>query len=245
MSTGTTTTRRVYLGVDLSSRYARVPRPNDACELVSNGDGTLHALFWQWRWPAGDLASNLGPLLERIHGARLVMIDGPQGLARPGAAVRESERLCATPGRTGDRLPDLTRPYSGFLRSSIELYAALHGRGVPLSVVGAAGGVHEFYPGGAWPRLAGRRLSRKTSEAGRRQRTALLRRFGVHLDPTGEPLSHDRLDACLGAVLAAAADGAIAGLQVAPVGCALWRDDGGILREGPIVMPAVVPGDDG
>lgn len=239
VSTGTSTTRCVYLGVDLSSRYARVPRPNDACELVPNGDGMLHALFWQWSWPAGDLASDPGPLLERIRAARAVMIDGPQGLARAGAAVRESEQLCATAGKTGDRLPDLTRPYSGFLRSSVELYAALHARGVPVSVAGAPGGVHEFYPGGAWPRLAGRRLARKTSLEGRRQRTTLLRSFGVRFDSGSKPLSHDRNDACLGALLAAAADGGVAGLQVERVGPALWLDVRGILREGPIVMPAV------
>jgi hypothetical protein len=231
--------------VDLSSRYARVPRPNDVCELAPKGDGTLRALFWRWPWPAGDLASHLEPLLERICAARAVMIDGPQGLARAGATMRESERLCAAAGKTGDRLPELAQPYSGFLRSSVELFAALYACGIPISVAGAACGVHECYPGGGWPRLAGRRLARKTSEEGRRQRTALLLGFGVRFDSGGEPLTHDRNDACLGALLAAAADGAVAGLRVEPVGPALWLDDSGILREGPISMPAVVPGGPG
>lgn len=239
MSTVATSTRRAYIGMDLSSRYARAPRPNDLCELVPDGDGTLEALFWQWSWPAGDLAGGLDPLLERIRAARTVMIDGPQGLARAGATVRGSERLCAAAGKTGDRLPELARPYGGFLRSSVELFAAVHARGISISAAGAGGGVHECYPGGAWSRLAGRRLARKTSNEGRRQRTALLQRFGVRFGSGVEPLSHDRNDACVGALLAAAADGGVAGLRVERVGPAVWLDASGVLREGPIVMPVI------
>jgi len=94
--------------------------------------------------------------------------------------------------------------------------------------------VNEFYPGDGWRRLTGRRLPVKTSAVGRKLRQDWLRRFGVRFAGT---VNHDQLDACLGALLGAAADGHVAGLGVARLGAPLRVDRTGVLREGPIVVP--------
>ena len=116
----------------------------------------------------------------------------------------------------------------------MELFAALHGAGLAVSPQAVVGGVNEFYPGEGWRRLAGRRLPIKSSAVGRKVRADWLRRFGVRLSG---PLSHDQLDACLGALLAAAADGRVPGLAVERLGPALRVAGDGTLREGPILLP--------
>lgn len=225
-----------YLGVDLSSRYAQQLRPVDVCGLSPGLRGGLRAEFWHWQWDPPDAPLNLAPIQDECNRARCVLVDGPQALAARGRRVRTSERLCRAAGKTPDTLPGKGSPYATFIRSSVEWFAALHGAGVPISPPGMLGGVSEFYPGEGWVRLSQRRLPRKTSAVGRKARLDLLRRFGVQF-PRGAVLSHDALDACLGALTAAAADGAVPGVAVEAVGLALQRGSDGILREGPIILP--------
>ncbi len=130
-------------------------------------------------------------------------------------------------------------PYGAFLRSSVEWFAALHESGITVSPAGVVGGASEFYPGEGWIRLSQRRLPRKTSAVGRKVRHDLLRRFGVEFSRGAAP-NDDALDACLAALTAAGADGAVRGLAVESVGLALQRGADGVLREGPIVLPRLV-----
>lgn len=225
-----------YLGVDLSSRYGDAPRPSDVCGLEPLAPGRLRARFWHWQWDPPPQPLDVGPLLEELRHARCVMVDGPQALAAPGRRVRASERACHTPGRTPDRAPSLERPYGGFIRSALSLFDALAQAGLVISPPGAQGGICEFYPAYAWRRLAAQSLARKQSAEGRRQRESLLRDLGVEL-PQGFRALHDQNDACLGAVLAAAADGRVHGVRIEALGEPLRRDRAGTLREGPIAVP--------
>ncbi|NIP74054.1 MAG: DUF429 domain-containing protein [Gammaproteobacteria bacterium] len=226
-----------YLGVDLTSRYGHAPRPNDVCGLVPLAPGRLRAYFWHWRWDhPPPQPPDVGPLLKELRRARCVMIDGPQALAALGCSARASERACHTPARTPDREPSVDRPYGGFIRSAVALFEALARAGLAISPPELQGGIHEFYPAYAWRCLAGERLARKQSPDGRRQRGSLLKDLGVEL-PRGFRAPHDQNDACLGAVLAAAADGRVPGVRVEALGEPLRRDRCGSLREGPIVVP--------
>lgn len=224
-----------YMGVDLSSRYGQAPRPVDVCGCWPDGRGGLQAQWWQWHW--GDVGGplQLAPILEELRAARSVMVDGPQALAARGRRLRASERACRAAGKTPDRLPPDGVPYGSFIRSAVEWFAAVHQAGVPISPPRGLGGVNEYYPGEGWVRLSQRRLPNKRSAVGRKVRQDLLRRFGVRFERGATP-DHDMLDACLGALLAAAADGAVAGLGIETVGLPLQADRQG-LREGPIVLP--------
>lgn len=224
-----------YLGVDLTSRYGSEVRAIDVCGLLPEPGGGLRASFWHWTWdpPAEPLA--LADILAEIRQARSVMVDGPQALAGRGRRVRASERLCRTAGKTPDRLPPPDLPYAGFIRSSVEWFHALHATGVAVSPPTGVGGVCEYYPGEGWLRLGQRRLPNKRSAVGRKVRADLLRRYGVRL-PRGHQLSHDALDAGLGALLAASADDAVPGLAAQALGMPLQHGRDG-LREGPIQVP--------
>ena len=228
-----------YLGVDLSSRYATRPRPIDVCGLQPDPGGGLRATFWQWLWDAPGAPLELMEILREIRQARTVMVDGPQALASRGRRLRSSERLCRAPGKTPDRLPTDDVPYGSFIRSSVEWYAALHVAGVAISPLRGLGGVCEFYPGEGWIRLSQRRLPNKHSAVGRKVRLDLLRRFGVRF-PRGPIPDHDALDACLGALMAAAADGIVPGVALVSVGVPLRHGQDG-LREGPIMLPQLLP----
>lgn len=227
-----------YLGVDLSSRYAESPRPIDVCALTPTLRGGLRAEFWHWYWDGPDVALDVAPIRAEVAAARCVLVDGPQALAGRGRRVRVSERLCRTAGKTPDHMPGNDGPYAAFLRSSVEWFAAMHAAGIAVSPPGAVGGIGEFYPGEGWSRLSHCRLPRKTSAVGRKVRLDWLRRFGVQFDRPAT-LSHDALDACLGALVAAAADAAVPGMSVETVGLALQRGPDLQLREGPIVLPCV------
>ena len=224
-----------YLGVDLSSRYATVLRPIDVCGLQPDPGGGLRATFWQWLWDAPAAPLELTEILREIHQARSVMVDGPQALASRGRRLRNSERLCRAPGKTPDQLPADDVPYGSFIRSAVEWYAALHAAGVAVSPLRGLGGVCEYYPGEGWIRLSQRRLPNKHSAVGRKVRLDLLRRFGVRF-PRGPTPGHDALDACLGALMAAAADGIVPAVTLESVGLPLRNGQDG-LREGPIMLP--------
>lgn len=227
-----------YLGVDLSSRYGAKPRAIDVCGLTPSPAGGFDATFWHWSWDAPDQELDLRAIADELRRARSVMVDGPHALAAKGRRIRSCERLCRTAGKTPDRVPAADVPYGTFIRSAVEWFAALHGQGIPVSPPGGINGVSEFYPAETWVRLSQRRLPTKTSAVGRKVRTDLLRRMGVRLPLRFEP-THDALDACVGAVLAAAADGRVPGVGAQAHGLAL-QIQGNTLREGPIWLPTLL-----
>jgi hypothetical protein len=97
------------------------------------------------------------------------------------------------------------------------------------------GGISEIYPGDIWHRLVGRTIPKKSTRAGRRARKLILQALGI----TGLPElpTHDQNDACISALMAAAAGSKVSGMSVRGIGLTLVRDTDGMLREGPIVIP--------
>ena len=232
-STKETAAACVYLGIDITDRYADSCREMDVCGLEI-GDSGLIPHFWTWSWGASEVL-DVTALLPEISYAKAVMLDGPQGLARVGCRIRTSERSLAAAGKTGDKRPPLSQPYGGFVASSLDLFAAFHAAGLfhPSSQHHQ---LQEVYPAAIWTRLA-RGLPNKRRRDGRQARVAILRTLGVGV-PDGP--NHDELDACAAALLAAAADGHIQGLRVAAVGDPVWWDnDAACLREGQILIPEV------
>lgn len=238
-TTAAVTTPAPYLGADLTDRHSRGRRPIDVCGLWPQSDGTLLARFWRWTWPESRQALQVAAIAAEIGASRAAMLDAPQALASPGRRLRAAERACRAAGKTPDDLANLVGPYAGFVRSSVELFAALHACGVTISPTDCLNGASEYYPGDAWLRLAGERLPRKNTRAGRQMRRELLTALGV----TGLPSlpSHDENDACLGALLAAAADARIPSLAIELAGEPLTVDSDGHLREGPIAVPRTNP----
>ena len=104
-----------YLGADLTDRYARAPRAIDVCGLTPLPGGAFAARFWTWTCDVAPRPLEVGPLVEEIQQARVAMLDGPQGLARPPAAMRVCERLTGAPGRTPHQLPPFYVPFAGFI----------------------------------------------------------------------------------------------------------------------------------
>jgi hypothetical protein len=155
--------------------------------------------------------------------------------------MREAERALAAAGKTPD-VPPSRGPFAGFVRTSVELFAALHRAGVAVSPSSLWGAVAEHYPGANWRRLVGPLPAKRTPE-GLRARRAVLEALGVVFPD--QPLRDDHLDACLGAVIAAAADGAVPSASVERIGPPL-SVDAGVLREGPVLVlradPSVLPG---
>ncbi len=224
-----------YIGADLTDRHARARRPIDVCGLWPAPEDTLAARFWSWTWPAASEPLQVEAIATEIRSARAAMLDGPQALAAADHDQRACERALRAPGKTPDHLQATNKPFSGYLRSSVELFAALHGCGIRISPPGFLGGACEYYPGDAWRRLADEGPASKDTREGRLQRRELLVSLGVIGLP--DLPSHDQADACLGAVLAAAADHRIRGLTVEAVGEPLAVDADGVLREGVIAVP--------
>jgi hypothetical protein len=127
----------------------------------------------------------------------------------------------------------LSQPYGGFVASSLDLFAAFHSAGV-FDPSSPHIQLQEVYPAAIWTRLA-RGLPNKRRRDGRQTRVAILRALGVGVC---DALSHDELDACAAALLAAAANGRIQGVGVAGVGDPVyWDNDAACLREGQILIP--------
>jgi hypothetical protein len=224
----------VYLGVDLTDRYADSSRDVDVCGLEI-GDSGLIAHFWTWSWGSSERIE-VTELLPEIEVARAVMLDGPQGLARIGCTIRTCERSLAAAGKTADTRPPLSQPYAGFAASSLDLFAAFHAAGL-FDPSAPRTGIHEVYPAAIWSRLA-HRLPNKRRRDGRQIRAAILQALGVALPE--RLLSHDELDACAAALLGAAGDGRVQGIGVVAVGEAVyWDDASACLREGQILIPEV------
>ena len=152
------------------------------------------------------------------------MFDGPQALASIGDSLRACERKSGAVGKTPDTMPTLGRPFAGYIRSSIELFSAFAQAGFKVSPADFIGGVSEVYPGNIWGRLAKRVLANKSTNEGRQARNPILEEFGVTDLPTLP--THDENDACISAVLAAAADGKVTGVTVCGLGLPLVIDAG-------------------
>lgn len=167
------------------------------------------------------------------------MIDGPQALAGKGAALRLCERQSAAVGKTPDTRPNVTKPFGGFICSSLDLFTALQRQDIAISPPAFIGGVFEVYPGHIWTILSGRRpLPKKATEAGRLARKCILEALGV----CGLPVlpSHDQNDACVAAALAAVADNQVSDLHLLSIGTSLSIDPDGVLREGPMMIPQLM-----
>ena len=234
ISTKKTEATCTYLGVDVTDRYSDSARPMDVCGLEIRC-GKLIPHFWTWRWTPPGLIDVRG-LLPEIAAAAAVMLDGPQGLARVGHGIRACEKALAAAGKTADVRPPASQPYGGFIASSLDLFAAFHTAKLFLAPE-VPTRLYEVYPAAIWTRLA-RRLPNKRRSTGRQARGAILRTLGVDLPETA--LTHDELDACAAALLAAATDARIQGISVAAVGNPVyWDPDAACLREGKIVVPDV------
>lgn len=118
-----------YLGADLTDRYSSACRATDVCGLTPVADSTLEASFWTWEWDPAPQPLVVTAIAKELAGTRVAMLDGPQGLARNGNALRDCERQSAAVGRTPDSRPLLNRPFGGFICSSLDLFSALERAG--------------------------------------------------------------------------------------------------------------------
>jgi NAD(P) transhydrogenase len=227
----TPASRAWFIGIDLTDPYARRVRP----ATVARMDRWRRVRLSEWTpTPTGE---GLVPAEIAADGFVLAL-DGPQGLALPGRRMRAAEGALRTPGRTGSTMPR-RGPYAGFLRGSVELFAALRrsGLGILGEVPDAEAVLLEVYPADLWARLAkGRRLPPKRTLAGLRVRWELLRSEGVELEsqrPLGPmDLTHDQLDAAAAAFAAylwAMGRARLAGEPPA------WDGAAGCIREGFVV----------
>lgn len=227
---------QLYISADLTDRYAIRCRPIDVCGLETAGDGRFKASFWQWFWDPVPNPLDIRPLLPELRAARCTMLDGPQGLARPGRSMRGCDRAAGAAAKVPGERPSRSLPFGGFVCSSLDLFQALADAGLEISPTPPGCGVGEVYPGLIWPRLTRNRLPKKSTKVGVAARTALLRALGVDGIPAS--VNHDQLDAAIGAVVAAAAAGAFPGIRADSLGEPLYRDNG-VLREGPMIIPVV------
>ncbi len=228
-----------YIGVDLTDRYSAQCRSIDVCGLTPAGSKRLNTCFWHWHWDRAPHGLEVTAIVNELRGARVAMIDGPQALAEKGAALRVCERQSAAVGKTPDTRPSVTKPFGGFICSSLDLFTALAREEIAISPPACIGGVFEVYPGHIWTILSGRRrLPKKATDAGRLARKCLLEALGVCGLP--ELPTHDQNDACVAATLAAAADNQISGVHLLAIGTSLSIDPDGVLREGPMMIPQLV-----
>ncbi len=225
-----------YIGADLTDRYSKRCRPVDVCGLTPTKRGQFKATFWEWLWDPAPEPLDAKPIVAELRKARCAMLDGAQALARPGRSQRECDRAARAAGRVPDRRPDLSRPFGGFICSSLDLFAALTKARLKISPRRPGVGIGEAYPGAIWTRLAKTRLPHKKTPQGRASRVKLLRTWRVVCPPRP---NHDQLDAAIAALVAAAAAGAVPGMAVESVGEPLRSDKGGALREGTMIFPVL------
>jgi predicted nuclease with RNAse H fold len=227
-----------FVGWDLTDPYSRACRPVDIAEVDTRG----RVRFSEVRWPAapsrgGDFDPVVLAAAFTVGAEDVLVVDGPQALARPGAQVREAERLLRAPGRTPDVLPVPGRPFCGFVRGSVLLFAGLRARGgLPMLDVDTASmseaRLFEAFPGATWRVLAVEKLGAKASREGRERRRAVLEENGLRF-PEGALPTHDQLDAALCAWLGWLTRKAPE--RVVAVGAPLTVDAQGWLREGRIL----------
>lgn len=204
-----------FIGVDLTSAFARRPRKIDIAVL----EESLAVSFYQAVWPesrlvtARDAASLrdmlLKPIERSVDEPVVLAIDGPQGLARFGEPRRVCERILGTPGRTPCQLPEAAEgmPFQAYIRSSIDLFAALLLATPRYRLAGFDGvaqrdaNLFEVFPGAEWAVFAGGRLPAKSTRRGREFRYELFKRLGISIAHERLP-SADQNDALVGAYLA-------------------------------------------
>jgi hypothetical protein len=227
-----------YIGADLTDRYSTQCRDIDVCGLTPEGERCLSATFWHWQWDPAPQPLEVAGIVSELRGARVAMLDGPQALASEGIGLRVCERRSACVGKTPDKRPATSKPFGGFICSSLDLFTALVREGVAISPPRYVGGGSEVYPGHIWTILSGRRpLPQKSTQAGRLVRKQILAALGVCGLPSLP--THDENDACVAALVAAAADGQVSGVSVVPIGEPLSVDPAGRLREGLMIVPQV------
>lgn len=202
-----------FVGVDLTSAFARRPRPIDVAIL----DDGLHVTFSSMTWPSpADVTGRNVKALQAMlaagvpgsHEDVVWAIDGPQGLALSGRPMRSCERQLGTPGRTPHVLPphESRAPFQGYIRASVDLFAVMLANAFGLRLAGSGGStaanatLFEVFPGAEWSVLAGRRVPGKATREGREQRRQLLEHLGVNGLPAC-PMA-DQNDALVGAYLA-------------------------------------------
>jgi hypothetical protein len=202
----------LFVGVDLTSAFVQKPRAIDIAVL----DDHLNCRLVRANWPQTAIVTGRDRIVLRrmLSGPignepnQVWAIDGPQGLASAGQTMRHCERVLGTPGHTPDTLPPASPggfPFGDYIRSSVDLFAALLSGQPALQIVGLGAAtvtnatLYEIFPGSEWVVLAGRRLPLKTSNAGRAARRFLLSRLGVLGLPTNP--TADENDAVVGAYL--------------------------------------------
>jgi len=149
--------------------------------------------------PAVAAVAGLCLDLAAQAGARLIVIDGPQGWRAPGSPVegkRVCERCTHTPGKTGDPGVVTPKTWTRMAMFSIELFDALHAAGWPRfsGEWPAARATIESFPTQGWRRLGFPPLpgSRRRKLQLKTWMGYLTKSFGVRWsrDP-----SHDELQA--------------------------------------------------
>ncbi len=180
-------------------------------------------------------------IIKELTTIRAATFDGPQGLANSGKSRRVCEQLANAVASTADVRPNCAEfaNFEGLICSSLDLFAALAKAGTTISPPGFIGGVSEVYPGHIWQVLANSPplpfLPNKKTPGGRRVRKSILETLGV----AGLPAfpTDDENDACVAALLAAAADGVVPGVTARGIGVPLTIETNGTLREGQMVIP--------
>jgi hypothetical protein len=232
------------VSVDLAYRsYSDI----GVCVLTSLG-GTINAEFvplepLELAAPTPEqVASRCLELCAKV-GARLLLLDGPQGWKDPDnglAHARVCEGALNTPGKTG--LPGITKPanYAPFIRFAIGVFDALHEAGWPR--VPDANGENlpartavETFPLSAWRTLGLRPLPSKAKSRPTDLQsglTALVHMFDLRVHGTPD---HDQLQALVAGLGGIALElGATDGYRL--VGSPPYRHDG-TWREGYILNP--------
>ena len=226
-----------FIGIDLTDPYAKSPRPATRAIFSSTS-----SLVYFDTWPYDR--EGLGMVPEHINSeaaSYIVAVDGPQGLAGcPGATMRICERETGAAGKTPYYLPKPGRLYAGFIRGSVELFAAL---AKDYFLCGLQDdhrcNLIEVYPGATWKVLAKDcgigKLHKKTTLAGRKERQFILSQHGLDVGCPGDFIpSHDDMDAALSAYIAYrwALERKVKELGERP----RWAEDVHYLREGFIIQ---------
>ena len=227
-----------FVGLDMVDGTRPSPRRVDLAFL----DESLLVKFGAWDFEPHGRGLYPSELAEEGF---LLAIDGPQGLAMsPGDTMRVCERIAGAPGHASYDFPAPSMPFSGFVTSSVRLFAALwrsgtfHLHGAPVSSNHMASLI-EVYPGRAWPDLAtiaGIGLTEnKQRREGRRQRQRVLKAMGLRLPP-GQLPTHDQLDAAVAAFTGYLFARGKAREEGEPP---FWDAPNEVLREGFIVYPGL------
>ena len=178
-------------------------------------------------------------VLCRLHGARVLLIDGPQAWKDEANGLvhqRVCEKELATPGKTGVPERVLPRSWTYFAVFSIALFDALARRGRPRFVAAdpRAPGALESFPTACWRALGAKPLpgKAKTRTGDIHSRADLLNaQLGVSFAATP---SHDELQAAVAGLAGIALEGHPA-LGWRAHGVAPFQRDGS-WREGVIVV---------